>query len=420
MLPRDRKVWRQHEHTTNMLNMDTRLLLLLVTIMLSACTKEQDEIRHTTTEITFNLTPRAGISRAGGRDPNTYENLQWVTDMRVYAFKKQSDGTYLYTKVSVDENGTEKEYYPVDWVKGTGSQTYRIISKLEEKATYMFLAVGLDDGKLNFKDLDFTGKTLTEASICLKDNARCREVFAGKTTHEVTIVANTGFNIPIELKRTVAGVRGYFKNIPATYNGQEVKSVKVTLHQKKNTRQILSSPKTTDIEALSDNTILDIPLPGVGQNQEVVVGGNKVMVDVSIVNNIYRFAYRGWPAGEDVLKIQDHTVLSSAFLMPAKAPGGPADNTLRIELCNAGGEMLKYWIVYIDIQQAGDETDLSKYSILPNHYYALGDKAQLGNDDVNDKPIDLSKDHEVVITVNPDWECIHDMEITPPTTPPAS
>lgn len=82
--------------------------------------------------------------------------------------------------------------------------------------------------------------------------------------------------------------------------------------------------------------------------------------------------------------------------------------------------MLKYWIVYIDIQQAGDETDLSKYSILPNHYYALGDKAQLGNDDVNDKPIDLSKDHEVVITVNPDWECIHDMEITPPTTPPAS
>lgn len=398
-------------------------LFVIAVMLMSACNKEQDMVQHTSSEITFNITPKTGISTRSnaGRDPNTSQALQWVTDMRIYAFKKQTDdsNTYIYTQVTVDGAGTKQDYYSVPWSKGTKSKTYKITPRLEVGDTYVFLAVGLDDGKINFKDLNFTGKTLEEAALCLKDNLDCREVFVGKTD-AMEIKANMGFNISLELNRIVAGVLGYFKNIPATYNGKEVKSIKVRLYTNKNTQQCLVLPNSTKIEdgAVSNNTILDISLLGVGNKQTVVIGGKAVNVNVTIVNNIYQYQYYDWPAdlaGIDI-RVLNNTVLQSAFVMPVMAPAAK-EYTIRVELCDAAGKALKFWNVYIDKMQDGDlDTNLLRYSILPNHYYSLGKKTSNGTS--TDEPMDLSKDQEFVITVNPEWEDIHDMGITDPVNPP--
>ncbi len=389
--------------------------LLFLAVMACSCETERDAIRQNVPEITFRITPHAGVTRSG-RDPNTSEALQWITDMRIYAFRQQADGsTYTYTTVETDGTEGARNYYAVPWTLGTSVKNYTIRPRLAAGDTFIFLGVGLDAGGVNFEEPDFTGKTLPEAALYLKNNAACREVFAGQTA-SVTIPGDTGINTVLEIRRTVAGVLGYFTNIPATYNGQTVKSIALRLHTGKNTQVSLTAPYTGSVAAgtAGDDLVLNYLLPDPG-NSTVTINGETVDVAVSVVNNLYRYAYSGWPAGSD-FRIADNSLIQSAFVMPVAAPV-TGDHTLQLELRSAAGSVLKFWTIYIDKKQPGDaDAALRLYSLLPNHYYALGTKTQPAAD--GDQPMDLSKDQEFAITVNPDWEAVHDMGITDPINPP--
>lgn len=88
----------------------------------------------------------------------------------------------------------------------------------------MFLAVGLDDGKAAYADLTLTKGTtkIEDAVLAIANNAAAREAFAGISA-ETTINAATGTKVAIELKRVVAGVLGYFVNIPEKVDAVTVK-----------------------------------------------------------------------------------------------------------------------------------------------------------------------------------------------------
>lgn len=85
---------------------------------------------------------------------------------------------------------------------------------------------------------------------------------------------------------------------------------------------------------------------------------------------------------------------------------------MTLGLYDAGGTAIKEWIV------KDSNGGASTFNILPNNFYSLGMKAKAGNvnggttdpgDD--DAPVDLLQDQNLVITISPAWELIHNLVI---------
>ena len=85
--------------------------------------------------------------------------------------------------------------------------------------------------------------------------------------------------------------------------------------------------------------------------------------------------------------------------------------TFTLGLYEANGNAIKTWSVK-------DTGGVTTFNILANHFYSLGMKVQAGNvnggtDDPgdDDDPIDLLTDQNIVITISPAWELIHNLII---------
>lgn len=352
--------------------------------------------------IEFSLSPNAGITRAaGGRDLYSEEALQKVTDMKVYAFKHNGT-SYVYETVSIlNTDGTtaaNQPYFTVAWAEGTASKTYVVKPKFADGTKYKFLAVGLDAGKDAYAALSLTENStkIEEALLAINGTAAAREAFAGISA-ETTINAATGTKVAIELKRVVAGVLGYFVNIPEKVDAVTVKKVAVKLYTTQSASVNLST-KAGSGEVTSSETLMSLEIPA---NATVTEG--KYVFNQTLPNGVVAVA---------------NSLLGGAFTLPKAAPASGA-YTLCVELQDAVGAMLKAWNVKIDTKQAVDSDDSRKlYSLLANNLYSIGKKVQDGTTDPGeggggdeDKPADLSKDQEIVITVNPDWDAMHGMEL---------
>lgn len=158
------------------------------------------------------------------------------------------------------------------------------------------------------------------------------------------------------------------------------------------------STKAGSGEVTSSETLMSLEIPA---NATVTEG--KYVFNQTLPNGVVAVA---------------NSLLGGAFTLPKAAPVSGA-NTLCVELQDAAGVMLKAWNVKIDTKQAVDSDDSRKlYSLLANNLYSIGKKVQDGTTDPGeggggdeDKPADLSKDQEIVITVNPDWDAMHGMEL---------
>nr|DAG88121.1 MAG TPA: protein of unknown function (DUF5031) [Herelleviridae sp.] len=369
-----------------------------------SCSKDADVSIEPTKAgtIEFSLSPNAGITRAGGgRDLYSQQALQKVTDMKVYAFK--NNGTnYVYETVSIlNTDGTtaaNQPYFTVAWAEGTDSKTYVVKPKFADGTKYKFLAVGLDAGKDAYAALSLTENStkIEDAVLAINGTAAAREAFAGISA-ETTINAATGTKVAIELKRVVAGVLGYFVNIPEKVDAVTVKKVAVKLYTTQSASVNLST-KAGSGEVTSSETLMSLEIPA---NATVTEG--KYVFNQTLPNGVVAVA---------------NSLLGGAFTLPKAAPVSGA-NTLCVELQDAAGVMLKAWNVKIDTKQAVDSDDSRKlYSLLANNLYSIGKKVQDGTTDPGeggggdeDKPADLSKDQEIVITVNPDWDAMHGMEL---------
>ena len=345
-------------------------------------------------ELTFNFSVNSGEQTRGGRPLYSSEALQQVKAMKVYVFKKEADGDeYVYSK-EITDNGNFG--FNNSSAQGTESHSYTLTDKLLD-GTYKFLAVGYEDGyTTTFKALNMQNTTkLSELLLELNNGQNADEVFSGVSDAVTVSATSTSFNVGVELHRVVAGILGYFKNVPfeIEYGGNmvQVKHVLVNVI-KKGTSAKLADRTAKGVDG-SKYTIIDINMNGYSQDGD---------------NNWYAV-----PAKAGEVATVANSVLKGAYSLPIAAVG--SSNTLEVVLTGDDkSTALKKFTV--------KDANSYDFAINANHFYSLGQKktdddTNGGNPDPdtdpddNDDPIDLSKDQIITITVNAAWSLIHDLTI---------
>ena len=194
-------------------------------------------------QITFHLSVISGMQTRGGRPLYSSEALQMVNDMKVYVFKKDANtGKFVYDGKYFSIEAFDNTDTPYD---GEGYEThYHTLDTKLTDGTYKFLAVGLEKGREETSSFSFAPTTTTtlDAAVLslISTDIHADEAFSG-VSEEVTVSEDRkGFFARIELKRVVAGVLGYFKNIPyqVESNGQMVVVKKVCVELLKKATQV--------------------------------------------------------------------------------------------------------------------------------------------------------------------------------------
>lgn len=342
-------------------------------------------------ELTFNFSVNSGEQTRGGRPLYSSEALQQVNAMKVYVFK-ESEGEYVYSE-EITDNGNFG--FNNNSAQGTESHSYTLTDKLAD-GTYKFLAVGYEEGySTTFKALTMEPTTkLSELLLELNSGQNADEVFSGVSDAVTVNATSTSFNVGVELHRVVAGILGYFKNVPFEIeNGGQMVQVKHVLVNviKKGTSAKLEGRSASGVD---DNkyTIIDIDMSDYSNSKD----GN---------NNWYAV-----PAKSGAVATVANSVLQGAYSLPIAAVSG--SSTLEVVLTGEDrSTVLKTFKV--------KDKDSNEFDINANHFYSLGQKMtnggtngpDPGTDDDDDDPIDLSKDQIITITVNAAWTDIHNLTI---------
>ena len=192
----------------------------------------------------------------------------------------------------------------------------------------------------------------TEASTWT--SMRQSELFAGST---VLTPGTTPIQGNVDLWRRVAGVMGWFTNIPTQIGGTRVTAIRITLYTQQNKSVPLLQRSQTPVFADYINSPLTI------------TGGN-VLVNIAV------------PTG--VLPVTVLSQGSYVLPVPAPTPGG-ANYTLKVELTDASGNALRSIRVTLsdsdDSNSSGeggtgiiDPDGASHFPIVANRFYGVGSK----------------------------------------------
>ena len=375
-------------------------------VLFSACSNDEDVINggsandvNVSGEITLALNAGgSGAESRAARPVESSEAYSAVTDVELKLFKKNGDSWETATGVTTDlSNGG---WAISDWKSQsavspgtTDNKTTKTVKlkNLDKSATYKLVAYGYK------KDLTTTLAWNAALATATPDaNQDVEEIFAGETefsTNEEGKISTTP--VLVEMRREVAGVLGYFKNIPEKVGKTTVKSVRVY--------------------ASSSNTAYNIPSLSL-QNQCGTAGTERVTVlnlaipteGVTVVKGIYNWAGKD----ETNLKTEANSLLGGCFLVPFAKVVGKA--TFTIALCDGNGNDLKTWTGVLDQKQTGED-DTKIFNVNRNYFYSFGKKLKANTtkpDPENpDEPIDLSVNTEITIILNNAWGVIHNMGI---------
>ena len=374
-------------------------------VLFSACSNDEDVINgggandvNVSGEITLALNAGgSGAETRSARPVYSSEAYSEVTDVELKLFKKNGSDWVAATDVTTDlANGG---WAISDWETQsalspgtTDNKTTKTVKlkNLDKSAEYKLVAYGYK------KDLETTLVWTANLAIATPDNGKdVEELFAGEkefSTNDKGKISATP--VQVEMRREVAGVLGYFKNIPEKVGETTVKSVSVY--------------------ASSSNTAYNIPSLSL-QNQCGTAGTERVTVlnlaipteGVTVVEGIYNWAGKD----ETNLKTEANSLLGGCFLVPFAKVDDKA--TFTIALCAEDGNDLRTWTGVLDQTQIGE--DNSKiFNVNRNYFYSFGKKLKAnttGTDPDPDEPIDLSEHSEITIILNNAWGVIHNMGI---------
>lgn len=353
------------------------MFLLAASTVLFACSESDDSVPpvvEPTAALTFDISAVSKLE-GGTRSPvYSQEASQKVTQVAIHAFKNDGTGSYKF----------KKTYNVSGWTAGSTFKRYEVASTdTVAPGDYKFLAVGRDATDMYTVTAPVANTTTFEsmmASVAASGNES--EIFAGFTP--ATVTSEGGSRISIEMARKVAGILGYFKNIPQMINGVTVKFLRLSVSNS-NLAVNLSTGVGTSPVGTTYN-IIDLDLSGQGVTDGVYNGN-----DLS---------------GQNVVKLP-MSQLGGSFFLPVSGI------TLILGLYDANGVALKSWTVM--------DGSVSNMSILANHFYSLGVKKSTtdttggGTPDPgdDDAPIDLLTDQSIVITINPAWDALHNLVLQP-------
>ena len=392
----------------------------------SACSSDDDFGGEQTTtakgeqcevELTFNIGINSGKETRAGRPLYSAEALQRVNKMNVYYFK-ETGGQYKYAGevTSADNFG-----FQLTADEGNKTTQNTLEETLEEGASYKFLAIGLEDNGSAYSDFKTqltVGETILEdVKLTLGTGGVADEAFAG-VSDVITITDGKASKNPIkiQLNRVVAGVLGYFKNVPYKVNYGNNGLVQVTKVVVK------AVQKGTDVKYVDNGTTVS--------NVWAAGTQNNTAYDLITINldgctevagqNIYSNAnYKGY--GENNVVVEENSFVGGQFVLPVVTKA--STNTLVVELRGQVGSEEKVLKTF-QVKKGGEIA----YSLDANSFYSIGHKSTAdgtnGEDgdedpdiddpkdpDKDDDPVDLSKETYIELTVNAAWSHIYDLDI---------
>lgn len=308
------------------------------------------------------------------------DHIQHVTYVHLYIFKGSDPASPCI--------GAED----VEWrqpVGQTARQKYMLKTKLTPYETYTLLAVGLDcrldaDGNADLTTNSATtyglpgsivaGTPLGDAVAKLtdakgQDDIAGSELFAGSVVIEA---ASDGTAMTtVDLWRRVAGVQGYFTNIPTG-----VTCIKLILYK---------------------DQYLDVPLMKrtIGDHGTTPLSGSTVLLDIPVTTDELQKETLTADDGTTYTKLPG-SVLQAAYMLPVDAP--PAGTGTFVLKTYKGDVEEKTYKVNAKLQNGAL---VNSFPILANHFYTLGIK-----NSTTDEPIDLGGtiDETVFIRVDGSWQ----------------
>lgn len=412
-----------------------------------------------------------------------------VNVVKIYVFKgantASGNGDYKFdasVDVSTEESADgiivindfiAKDEHPnptENWEDHTDQTKTIKLTGLAKDSKYKFVAVGynVDNPSSNttnpYGEPSLTDKTTTleyfttDALASGKTDYAIEELFAGVSAENATQADKAAFNTPasVTLTRQVAGMLGYFDNVPTKINGSVVKYVRVYANdeytQFKWPAQLLTdddfngdTKQTTvgsgngesttgtngkfllmefDMSKIATNWNEDSPtddtytfssFEDAGATGTETAGnqiGSTVGSKAPLAEN-----YKA-PAG---LKLVANSIFGGRYIIPYA--GHVASQTLTVELQGTDSKALKTLKVVIEDSKVPTSATKYAYDIRCNNFYSIGKKLYTDNTggdpdpdptpgtDDPDEPIDLSSNTNIVVIINDAWEVLHNMGV---------
>lgn len=312
------------------------------------------------------------------------ENLQHVQTMHLYIFEGEGDNALCVAYEKVDWEDVKAPEGGANTVSKNHKVQY---GGFEVRQPYTFIAVGLDDCsgatyglpdavQVNQTTLATAKAVLDIANNKTREDIAVSELFGGSLV--LTPVAAGQLTGTIELKRRVAGVFGYFKNIPQQVKEKKVASLRIELYKPQNKSIWLTAKPTKDEDVIMD------PIANTDDN--------KILVEIPLT-----------PENT----IEDKVISKGSYVLPMKAPT-TEDCTLLVTLVAEDGTTLQSRNVKYKLDDTISDTsggtgiitvtkDLYRFAINANWFYQIGSP---------EKPVIWPEEEEgnIVITVNPNWD----------------
>lgn len=410
---------------------------VLAAVLAVSCSKEEGLADQPETDSGFDLVFAAQgedltLSRTTLLGP---EALQHVSTVYLYIF----DGT--------DDEATCVAVEDVEWPywenaqagKNTLEYKYRVkYAAFDTGKEYTFVAVGLDNTKTasettvdnSMKTYGFTlqannpiGTTLGALQVavqtgCTRTNIAQSEWFAGSLvlTGEQILTAKAE---TLNLYRRVAGVMGYFKDIP-----QGVEKLQICLYQPQN-KKAWVLPQPAENGVFMD--YVESPAVELGDTNADVW---KVLVEIEIPDGDDGADSSQGDSGTDTgAEKPAYDVKGGSYVLPARSSTATEETTLCLKLIGKGTTLTRK--IYQQTSYAPVQASLSRgetdegtgiiggeddsqgpddeeykyhYPIIANHFYSIGTAAD---------PVSLADNGEIFVIINAGWDDEHNIVIKP-------
>lgn len=357
-----------------------------------------------------------GLSTRAGRPVNSSEAANNVTAVRLYIYNPSGTDVTNAALAAGTQN-------PVLWTAGPSdsatpgnnqnhkaSQTVKL-NKLATNGVYIVVAYGYNTA------LDYTitaGTSADDSFIATLPAATNEsELFAGKATFNV-VNGNiqAGTTSEVELRRHVAGLLGYFKNVPILYpnpvSGLPTPVAFVRVYASSHATSF-TFPSVLNVNGTGNNTktrVLDLGL-------STLITDYLAQVTAAGTNLTKVFSIPAISTGTTATV--PNSILKGRFLVPFAQVAGATTFTVQLE--DASGTVLKTW----DVVNNALTGDKKIYDVRRNYFYSIGQKVKAssidggttdpGSTDDNDNPIDLSQETVITVTVNDAWDTIYNLGI---------
>lgn len=354
-----------------------------------------------------------------------------------------TDGSYNYSKIStVTIKDDADNDMVIDWTAGpegegpsttdrTDKQTIKLVN-LAANSKYEFVAYG------------YNGETaptgITESSddvdgTYISNVTAPEEIFAGTSgVVETNGDAKFSNNVSITMERQIAGLLGYFTNIPTKVTDKVVAKLVVYANAKSTGFFFPFEGELngyTDATTQTKTALLTFDMASIATNYKATAAEQTAEAyTFATLSN----AAADKEAGQDAplatgykapagLTLKEGSCFGACFVLPYNKH--IASNTLKVVLEDANGIALKTMNVYTEETKKPAEGTVYQYDIRRNNFYSIGKKLYTNNDGGDpdpedpdnpdpedpDTPIDVNAKTDIMLLLNDSWDVLHNMGI---------